>query len=262
MLLLCGCHCRSLAQHSHPLLLCVTLCCSCTLQTSIAALSLPCCCSLPTVVAPCPLLLLPAHCCCSLSQCCYLAPSFLLWVLQIGHQLQIGLSRLQLQIGHHKSPQHAEPCTYWQLCVVLSGAFCAGLPVQGVCLRYSWTHFDPSWCASGPSPALLAFRMMCQVSPGLAQSLSFYDPVVSASFLFSDSLFLSLSVSFSICFSFSLSICQPLYLGISPCCSQAQSFSEQPLFSASVYLSLWFSLSITSSFSLSNHCADYSLVCS
>eukprot|EP00928_Gymnodinium_smaydae_P014503 TRINITY_DN15323_c1_g1_i1.p1 TRINITY_DN15323_c1_g1~~TRINITY_DN15323_c1_g1_i1.p1 ORF type:complete len:618 (-),score=132.01 TRINITY_DN15323_c1_g1_i1:95-1948(-) len=43
------------------------------------------------------------------------------------------------------------------------GAFATGYAVQPAILRYSFQHCDPSWVFSGPSTAMLIFRLMCQV---------------------------------------------------------------------------------------------------
>ena len=42
------------------------------------------------------------------------------------------------------------------------GAFIPGVPVQPVVLDYKFKHFDPAWVLSGPGPALLVFRTLCQ----------------------------------------------------------------------------------------------------
>lgn len=43
------------------------------------------------------------------------------------------------------------------------GAFAPGLPVQPALLRYHFKHCDPAWVFSGPSTAMLVWRMMSQI---------------------------------------------------------------------------------------------------
>ena len=43
-----------------------------------------------------------------------------------------------------------------------SGAFRPGVPIQPVAIKYSFSHFDPSWVPTGPGKLTLLFRMLTQ----------------------------------------------------------------------------------------------------